>query len=169
MSNLIKNEQGCCEWVSCNESPVQKIEAECNTDCCDRVANPCGYTHPAGSGTIAGCKSTTPPHFGVVMQETKGNCTNFAYYTSGNTTDYENTCGTLDKLTYKEKLADCCPVVGEYSTESCDCFENAASSSDEDNTIVNIVDADGVKKMVFEDASTLDMPEYTDLTGNPVT
>ena len=160
----------CKAPVICPESPVVIVDRPCVTSCCDVVVSPCGATHPVGSGTIAGCNSTTNPHIGVIMGKTEGNCVPFAYYTSGNTKDYENNCGNLDQLSHVETKAECCPPVVAYDSVSCDCFELVdGNGGDDDNTVQNIVDINGVKYMILEDGTQVAMPIYHDLENNPVT
>jgi len=99
----------CCVWVPEKESPAQEIDNACVDTCNVGPSNGCGLTHPDGSGTLAGCKATTLPHFGVSIVATarKGRCKPFAYYTSGNTEEYENECGELDQLKHTTKTKTC--------------------------------------------------------------
>ena len=99
----------CCVWVPEKESPAQELDNACVDTCNVGPSNGCGITHPDGSGTLAGCESTTLPHFGVsiVAKARKGRCKPFAYYTSGNTKEYENECGTIDKLAHTTKTKTC--------------------------------------------------------------
>ena len=124
----------CCVWVPGKESPVKEIDVACADDCGAQPTNGCGMTHPDGSGTMAGCKATTLPHFGVVMNKRAGKCRQFGYYTSGNVTEYENECGGIDKLSHVVKNKPCVKET-TYSVESCDCFDNAASSKTNAATI----------------------------------
>ena len=125
--NFTKNDSGCCVYVPLPESPVKEIDIPCVEDCASQPTNPCGMTHPDGSGTLAGCKSTTLPHFGVTMNKRAGKCRQFGYYTSGNVDEYENECGSIDKLSHTVKTKPCTKET-TYAVTSCDCFDNAASS-----------------------------------------
>ncbi len=116
----------CCVWVPEKESPPTLVPVDCVDDCYSEPTNGCGLTHPEGSGTLAGCKSTTLPHFGVVMNKQKNGCRTFGYYTSGNTEEYENECGAIDKLKHTAKVKPCSKEI-TYTTESCDCFDEKAA------------------------------------------
>ena len=131
--NFIKNDSGCCVYVPTPESPVKLVPTDCTDDCASQPTNPCGLTHPDGSGTLAGCKSTTLPHFGVVMNKRAGTCRQFGYYTSGNTEEYENECGAIDKLKHTVKQKPCVSET-TYTTESCDCFDSKTAQATTDAT-----------------------------------
>ena len=119
----------CCVWVPEKESPAQELDNVCGDDCFSEPTNGCGLKHPEGSGTLAGCKSTVLPHFGVVMNKKRaGRCTAFGYYTSGNTEEYENECGSLDKLKHTMKTKPCSKET-TYTTESCDCFDTKTATA----------------------------------------
>jgi hypothetical protein len=62
------------------------------------------------------------------MNKRAGKCRQFGYYTSGNTEEYENECGTIDKLKHTVKTKPCTKET-TYTTESCDCFGNKASAT----------------------------------------
>jgi hypothetical protein len=118
----------CCVWVPEKESPPKEVDVACVEDCASQPTNGCGLTHPEGSGTLAGCKSTVLPHFGVVMNKRSGKCRQFGYYTSGNTEEYENECGSIDKLKHTTKTKPCTKET-TYTVESCDCFENKGGTA----------------------------------------
>jgi len=126
--NFTKNDSGCCIYVPLPESPVKEIATTCVDDCGSVPTNPCGMVHPDGSGTLAGCKSTTLPHFGVTMNKRAGKCRQFGYYTSGNVDEYENECGSIDKLTHTVKTKPCTKET-TYAVESCDCFDGKTKSA----------------------------------------
>ena len=128
---FIKNDSGCCIFAPLPESPVSEIDVPCVDDCASQPTNPCGLTHPDGSGTLAGCKSTTLPHFGVVMNKKAGICRQFGYYTSGNTEEYENECGSLDKLDHTIQQKPCVTET-TYTVESCECFDGPTNGTTKD-------------------------------------
>jgi len=138
--HYVKNDSGCCVYVPLPESPVMEVDTECNSGCNSAPTNPCGMDHPVGSGTLAGCKSTTLPHFGVVMNTRKGTCSKFAYYTSGNTEEYENECGGIDRLSARE-IRRKCTVDVKYRAESCDCFDNADANEADEEAMALMADA----------------------------
>ncbi len=131
---FIKNDSGCCVYAPTPESPATIIDTPCIDDCASVPTNGCGLTHPDGSGTLAGCKSTTLPHFGVVMNKRAGLCAQFGYYTSGNTEEYENECGSLDKLDHTIQQKPCTTET-TYTTTSCDCFDGATTDATQDAAI----------------------------------
>ena len=98
--NYIMNDSGCCVFVPTPESPIEERDIVCGEVCVSVPTNDCGLEHPEGSGTLAGCKSTTLPHFGVVINKRNGICRQFGYYTSGNTEEYEDECGVIVGLTF---------------------------------------------------------------------
>ena len=114
----------CCVWVPGKESPVKIVDAKCDDECMVNIKDTCGRTHPDGSGTLAGCKATVLPHFGVVMNKRTDTCHRFGYYTSGNVDEYENECGSIDKLSHTVTQKPCAKET-KYTVESCDCFDNA--------------------------------------------
>jgi len=110
----------CCCYESQPESGIINRRVDCNFDeCVDTPTNRCGLTHPKGSGTIAGCNSTTLPHFGVILGERDGSCRPLGYYTSGNTTEYEDICGNMGELSCTE-IVEPCVTRYEYEYEECD-------------------------------------------------
>ena len=113
----------CCVWVPGKESPVKIVDVTCDDACMVNITNDCGITHPDGSGTLAGCKATVLPHFGVVMNKRVGTCHRFGYYTSGNVDEYENECGGIDKLSHTVTQKTCAKET-KYTVESCECFDN---------------------------------------------
>jgi hypothetical protein len=176
----LKKVNECCTWIPEKESPAQEKVRGCVDTCKTGPSNGCGMTHPVGSGTLAGCKSTTLPHFGVVIGEAReGRCKPFAYYTSGNTEEYEGVCGDTQKLSHEEVEQPCAKKV-VLSTEPCDCFENKEAAAkleeleekvaaNEDNTVVDtIVEGDKVYN-VLEDGTKVEVHDVSvDLEGNLV-
>ena len=131
--NFIKNDSGCCVFVPTPESPAKLVPLACEEPCEVQPTNRCGLTHPEGSGTLAGCKSTVLPHFGVVMNKRAETCHRFGYYTSGNTEEYENECGAIDKLSHTATQKPCTKQI-DYTVESCDCFDERTADADTDAT-----------------------------------
>jgi hypothetical protein len=175
----------CCVWVPEKESPAQIIDNACVDTCNVGPTNGCGIETPEGSGTLAGCKSTTLPHFGVVMNEApKGRCRPFAYYTSGNTEEYEGVCGDTQRLSH-EKIDQPCAKKIVLSVESCDCFENKAGggvvdaaklkeledkiAANEDNTVVDTIIENEKVYNVLEDGTKVEVHDIVvDLEGKLV-
>jgi hypothetical protein len=177
---VIKNKDECCVYKAPVESEIVVTGVECNDGCKTEPTNNCGITHPKGSGTLAGCKSTTLPHFGVVLAEAReGTCRTFGYYTSGNTEEYENVCGGIDKLIAEEVVVPC-DTKTVFTTESCDCFEvkeeseaadvaqDALIAANVDNTDTGVITVvDGKVYTTLEDGTqVLQGDAEYDLAGN---
>jgi len=126
--SVIQNDSGCCVYVPLPESPVKLVPLDCNEPCPIPIENDCGIVTPDGSGTLAGCKSTTLPHFGIVMNKRTDTCRRFGYYTSGNTEEYENECGAIDRLKHTVKQVPCSKEI-IYTVDSCDCFDSRAADA----------------------------------------
>jgi len=67
------------------------------------------------------------------MNKKAGICRQFGYYTSGNTEEYENECGAIDKLDHTVQTLPCVTET-TYTVESCDCFEEKAADKVVDTT-----------------------------------
>jgi hypothetical protein len=182
---ITKNADGCCVYTPTPESKIIETVKKCTSSCKSEPANTCGITHPECSGTLAGCKSTTLPHFGVVMNEApEGRCRPFGYYTSGNTEEYEGVCGDIQKLSC-EKIEQPCAKKIVLSTEPCDCFENKAAAgvvdaaklqeledkiaANEDNTVVDTIIENNKVYNVLEDGTKVEVHDVAvDLEGKLV-
>jgi hypothetical protein len=144
----------------------------------------CGIETLPCAGTIAGCKSQSLPHIGVIMDHCGKK---FAYYTSNNTEEYEGVCGDMQKLSCEEIVQPCVTGV-VLSAEPCDCFENKAAAggggaidaaklkeledkiaANEDNTVVDtIIEGDKVYN-VLEDGTKVEVHDIAvDLEGKLV-
>jgi len=110
---------GDCCYESNPESGIIDRDIECTEICTDECVDPCGLTHPVGSGTIAGCNSTTLPHFGVFMGPKDGTCRDRCYYTSGNCIEYEDLCGNMGELEHSVIVKPCATEV-KYEYTPCD-------------------------------------------------
>ena len=185
---IVKNDEDCCVYKAPNESGVILNDTECVTECNTTPKDTCGATHPVGSGTIAGCNSTTLPHFGVTMGKREGNCVPFGYYTSGNTKDYENLCGDMEDLSYEEVIGECvtsityssgcrvpCPdkvvtqdaldaVIDAQAAIDAAQDENIAANVDNTDT-GNIVVEDGVVYTTLEDGAKVPQAQVINVDG----
>ena len=118
---LVKNEHDCCVWEPTEESEVIERTPECDTDCMIQPESNCGLEHPVGSGTLAGCKATTLPHFGVVLSKRDDTCHAFGYYTSGNTEEYEGVCGDIQLLEHTVTTEPCVTTIAYTATPCVPC------------------------------------------------
>jgi len=179
---IIKNDAGCCVYERTPESEIVVLEREQTTGCnTGNTVDMCGIETLPCAGTLAGCKSQSLPHVGVIMEH---GGKKFAYYTSNNTEEYEGVCGDIQKLSCEEIEQPCAKKV-VLSAEPCDCFENKANAgvvdaaklqeledkiaANEDNTVVDtIIEGDKVYN-VLEDGTKVEVHDIAvDLEGKLV-
>lgn len=150
----------CC-YDSQPESGIISVHRECTVpSCMEEYKNHCGLTHPVGSGTIAGCNSTTLPHFGVSMGAKDGTCRSRGYYTSGNCVEYEDLCGNMGALSHNV-IVDPCATEVVYDYTECDpCLGSSGTSG-------GVSYYDNAQNDRLDDLEEED-DTYYDLAGNPI-